>query len=72
MDWNVVPPPAVLTGLPMGRAGQMAAKQKELWCHERLGAHVAVFCCGTRNKQTFSGKDCVLVDDRGDLREASG
>ena len=48
MDWNVVPPPAVLTGLPMGRAGQMAAKQKELWCHQRLGDHVAVFCCGTR------------------------
>ncbi|CAJ1457042.1 unnamed protein product [Effrenium voratum] len=29
IDWNVVPPAAVLTGLPLGRAGQMAAKQKE-------------------------------------------
>lgn len=70
IDWNVVPSPAILTGLPMGRAGQMASKQKEQWCHQRLGDHVAVFCCGTRNKQKFSGQNCVLIDDRGDLREA--
>ncbi|CAJ1332744.1 unnamed protein product [Effrenium voratum] len=70
IDWNVVPPAAVLTGLPLGRAGQMAAKQKEQWCLQRLGAHVSVFCCGTRNKQKFSGPNCVLIDDRNDLREA--
>ncbi|CAL1127081.1 unnamed protein product [Cladocopium goreaui] len=70
IDWNLVPSPAILTGLPMGRAGQMASKQKEQWCHDRLGSHVAVFCCGTRNKQKFSGPNCVLIDDRGDLREA--
>ncbi|CAK0854156.1 unnamed protein product, partial [Prorocentrum cordatum] len=70
LDWNIVPPPAILTGLPVGRAGQMASKQKEQWCHQKLGEHVAVFCCGTRNKQKFSGPNCVLVDDRGDLREA--
>ena len=46
-----MPSPAILTGLPMGRAGQMASKQKEQWCHERLGSHVAVFCCGTRSLQ---------------------
>ena len=49
IDWNLVPSPAILTGLPMGRAGQMASKQKEQWCHDRLGSHVAVFCCGTRS-----------------------
>eukprot|EP00439_Symbiodinium_sp_Y106_P080386 s981_g19.t1 len=70
IDWNIVSSPAVLTGLPMGRAGQMAAKQKEQWCHEKLGSEVAVYCCGTRNKQKFSGQGCVLIDDRGDLREA--
>ena len=70
IDWNIVPTPAVLTGLPMGRAGQMAAKQKEQWCQEKLGSEVAVYCCGTRNKQKFSGHGCVLIDDRGDLREA--
>lgn len=70
MDSNIVPTPAILTGLPVGRAGQMAAKQKVQWCHQKLGGHVAVFCCGTRNKQKFSGQKCVLVDDRGDLREA--
>eukprot|EP00929_Paragymnodinium_shiwhaense_P065379 TRINITY_DN32781_c0_g1_i2.p1 TRINITY_DN32781_c0_g1~~TRINITY_DN32781_c0_g1_i2.p1 ORF type:complete len:815 (-),score=163.23 TRINITY_DN32781_c0_g1_i2:87-2531(-) len=70
IDWNIVPTPAVLTGLPMGRVGQMASKQKEQWCQKKLGQHVQVFCCGTRNKQKFSGKRCVLIDDRGDLREA--
>lgn len=70
LDWNCVPPPAVLTGLPVGRAGQMASKQKEQWCREKLGEHITVFCCGTRNKQKFSGPRCILVDDRGDLREA--
>eukprot|EP00927_Polykrikos_kofoidii_P036783 TRINITY_DN31036_c0_g1_i1.p1 TRINITY_DN31036_c0_g1~~TRINITY_DN31036_c0_g1_i1.p1 ORF type:complete len:1586 (-),score=278.53 TRINITY_DN31036_c0_g1_i1:49-4806(-) len=70
IDWNIVPAPAVLTGLPVGRVGQMASKQKEQWCHKRLGKHVTVFCCGTRNKQKFSGSRCVLIDDRGDLREA--
>ena len=52
IDWNLVPSPAILTGLPMGRAGQMASKQKEQWCHDRLGSHVAVFCCGTRSLDT--------------------
>ncbi|CAK9054360.1 unnamed protein product [Durusdinium trenchii] len=54
IDWNVVPSPAILTGLPMGRAGQMASKQKD----------------GESNKQKFSGPNCILIDDRGDLREA--
>ena len=52
IDWNLVPSPAILTGLPLGRAGQMASKQKEQWCHDRLGSHVAVFCCGTRSLDT--------------------
>lgn len=59
--------PTILTGLPLGK---WAEPQKRRWVANMLGAEVRVITCMSRDKHRYSGRGCILVDDRPGLREA--
>lgn len=72
--WRFCAPhaPTILTGLPLGA---WAPEQKRRWVARRLGAHVPVIACMSRDKPRHAGPGHVLVDDRADARagwEAAG
>ncbi len=62
-------PPKVLTGVPAGKMGDLATKQKQIWCHKHLSQEVEVIACQSSRKFEYSGFGRVLIDDRESLRE---
>lgn len=60
--WNSVKHlnPTILTGIPLGN---WAPKQKRSWCYRNLGSTVSVITCFAKEKQMYSGKNKILIDD---------
>ena len=56
----------ILTGLPGGRYGKTAKRQKKAWCSKHLGLSTdKVITCKSSEKSSYcKGKQCILIDDR--------
>lgn len=62
--WAVVSihAPTILTGIP--RSLPYVADEKREWITERLGAHVPVITCLSRDKHQHGHPGDILIDDR--------
>ena len=79
-DGGAAPKLTILTGLPFGKLGKLAAKHKLDWVKKHISAifksrnnehstNIAldVVTCLSRQKGEFSGSGCILIDDRPEL-----
>lgn len=54
----------ILTGIPEGKMGIDADKQKNIWCKTNLNNNIQVNTCIGKQKHIFSKSKNILIDDR--------
>lgn len=64
-SWNY----EILTGVPEGKMGKDADKQKHIWCQKNLETEINVNVCLGSLKHKFSNPKNILIDDRLEYKE---
>ena len=71
--WNEITKhiqPTILSGVPTRGGSRWADRQKQSWTRKKLGDHVPLITCASREKQIYSGPCRILIDDRARIGRA--